>query len=88
MAAKDLLTLEHSALLDLFEIDLTGIGFNTILRFGNYSQSNGTDISFAGKQYTAYPIEASGFEKSVSGSLPTPEISVSNIFSDISNQKC
>lgn len=84
MAARDLLTLSHSALLDLFEVNLNPIGHSLILRFCNYSQSNGTDVSFAGKQYQAYPIQATGFEKAVSGTLPSPEISVSNVFSDIS----
>ncbi|MBI4739058.1 MAG: phage minor tail protein L [Oscillatoriophycideae cyanobacterium NC_groundwater_1537_Pr4_S-0.65um_50_18] len=86
MSSADLIGLSHSALLQLFTVDLTAkVPSCPVLRFCNFSDSNGASIAFQGLTYAAYPIEATGFEKSINGTLPTPELSVSNIFSDISS---
>lgn len=39
----------------------------------------GVDITWQGKKYVQYPVEASGFERNASGSLPRPTLKVSNI---------
>ena len=86
MASKDLIGLTHTAIIPLFTVDLTAkVPSSPVLRFCNFSDSNGASISFNSFQFAAYPIEATGFEKSINGTLPTPELSVSNIFSDISS---
>lgn len=85
MSAQNHLGHTRVALIDLYQLDLAPIGYNIQLYFCNFSQSNGANIAFQGRPYVAYPIEASGFEKSIQGSLPTPSLSVSNVFADISS---
>lgn len=82
--------LETSALVTLFEIDIStqlenlNIPFSqdeTIFRFHNNTKLVNTDIVYKDEHYILCPIEASGFEYTSQGSLPTPllRITVSDI---------
>ena len=70
-----------SAIIELFEIHLvTAIhGANTIFRFhaGTNDINNG-NIIWAGNSYTAFPVEATGFEYNGNGQLPRPKLIISN----------
>jgi lambda family phage minor tail protein L len=54
--------LEPSAEVVLFELDITSIG-GSILRFHGYTQIG--VITWQGNEFTAWPIEATGFAKQV-----------------------
>jgi lambda family phage minor tail protein L len=75
--------LDPSARVELFELDATSVG-GTIYRF--HAGKNGliADVVWQGLTYSAYPIEASGFEMSGKGALPRPTIRVSNVLGTIS----
>lgn len=71
------------ALIHLYEI--SGGGLPATLRFCNYTETDGSDVTFDSETYTAYPIQsANGWERSLEGALPRPTIVLSNIFGDIS----
>ncbi len=87
---KEIFSLSPSALITLFEIDISDIGFNkgifsqgevdlginTIFRFHNNVKLLNNSIFWQGKEYVAAPITADGFEMTLKGSLPTPRISI------------
>lgn len=81
--ASDLNTLTPDAQIELYTLDLNPIGVNQLVHFCNWNQTSGANVSFAGVEYAAYPIQASGFELSGRGQLPTPTLQVSNVFRDI-----
>jgi lambda family phage minor tail protein L len=66
-----------SNLITLFQLDCTAIGGPVLLFTG--SQDSAGPIIFNGQTYSPVPIEASGFEISSTGSLPTPTIKILNI---------
>ena len=79
--------LEPSALIELFHIEFTtelnGAADNLYFHAG----TNGipTSIVFAGQSYTAAPVEAEGFDKSIKGVLPRPTLRVANAQDTISS---
>lgn len=78
----DILSLQHSAIVELFVLDLGAIGVNSILRFCNYANDT-TDVKWQTQTYTAVPIKVEGFEYVGRGQLPTPQLTVGNVFSAI-----
>ena len=96
--AHELSNLTPSALIALFEIDLSNlldsksiptlaadakkIGFpgtvDRILRFHNNIKVFNSKIVWNGKEYYPVPIQATGFEASSKGTLPTPILSISS----------
>lgn len=80
----DLLQLSHSAIVELFEVDLSTIGTPTTFRFCNYLNGS-NDVVWQGKTFAAYPIQVSGFEFTGKGQIPTPTMILSNTFSTITS---
>ena len=96
--AFELGSLTPSALVTLFEIDLSkilesksipnltadaqAIGFKgnveSVLRFHNNIKVFNSKIIWNGNDYYPVPIEASGFENSSRGTLPTPTLTISS----------
>ncbi len=87
--SKEVHSLEPSALITLYEIDLSKLlvrnervvntdraDLSTELRFHNNLKSINTSIWFGGKEYFPAPIKADGFETSAKGSPPTPRLSI------------
>ena len=95
----ELNNLTPSAIVTLFEIDLTSVldaksipdlsegkvqtGFNqatpdNILRFHNNIKVFNSTITWQGNKYIPAPIQATGFENSSRGTLPTPILSISS----------
>lgn len=66
------------ALVDLFELDATAQG-GAITRFHAGVNGLGASVVWQGNTYTAYPIEASGFEWGGRGPLPRPTLRVANV---------
>ena len=84
-------SLNPSALITLFEVDIGEIGFNrgiindfdinseyqTIFRFHNSIKSTSNSIIWRGNEYVAAPIQEEGFEITSKGTLPSPKLRMS-----------
>jgi len=83
-------SLNPSAIVSLFEIDIGQIGLdlskisqteidkeiNTIFRFHNNVNLTSSSLFWRGKEYVAAPIQAEGFEVNAKGTMPTPKLSM------------
>lgn len=65
-------------LVEFYVIDLTALG-GSIYRFHPGLNELRTDVVWQGQTYTRFPIEATGFDKRSSGTLPRPTVKVANI---------
>lgn len=79
--AEELLRLAPTAIIDLFEIQLTEAvnGVNDILHYHAGKNGLTEDIKFGGQTYPAVPVEIDGFEFSAKGTLPRPTLRVANV---------
>lgn len=85
--AEELLKLAPTAIIDLFEIELT-LAVNNVedtLRFHDGKNGLTEDIKFGGYTYPAAPIEVDGFEFNTKGTLPRPTLRVANVNNYITN---
>ena len=87
---SELMSLSPSALIVLYEIDISNIGFNlgilsssdvlfqqgTVFRFHNNINLINSSIYWQGNEYIAAPITANGFETNLKGSPVTPNMSI------------
>ena len=62
-----------------FELNTAQHGETTVYRFTNTKNELGANIVWQGNTYTAIPLKAEGYEASGQGTLPRPNISVSNL---------
>jgi len=79
---SDVNGLEPGELIDLFELDMstgTAAASADIFRWHAGQNENLQEIVWQGNRYSAFPIEASGFEWSGKGSIPRPTLTVANI---------
>ncbi|WP_112038466.1 phage minor tail protein L, partial [Escherichia coli] len=70
--------LEQSALVVLWEVDLTEVGGERYF-FCNEPNEKGESVTWQGRQYQAYPIQGSGFEMNGKGASARPTLKVSNL---------
>ena len=70
---------EQSALVVLWEIDLTEVGGDRYF-FCNEQNEKGEPVTWQGRQYQAYPIQGSGFEMNGKGASARPTLKVSNLY--------
>lgn len=75
----DLQALDPGATIELFVLDSSAIAGGGIVRFHAGRNQVAGDIVWQGSTYSAFPIEAGGFEISGKGTLPRPTISVANV---------
>lgn len=78
MINQDLQKLQPGYLVELFEIDATTAG-GSVVRFHNGKNQIGADVVWQGNTYSAFPIEATGFEFTGRGQLPRPTVRVANV---------
>lgn len=78
MIESDVQRLNPGAIVEMFELDATAIG-GDVLCWHPGVNFVGNDLVWAGKTYSRFPVEASGFEKSGSGTMPRPKVRVANI---------
>jgi len=83
---EQLQSLEPSAIIELFELELTQAvnGIDQTYYYHAGTNELIADIVFAGKTYSAYPIEADGFEVTSKGTLPRPSMRIANANNAIS----
>ena len=79
MIESDLQSLTPGNIVQLFALDTTGAGEANIIRFHPGVNGLGNDVIWNGETYTRFPVEATGFEKRSSGTLPRPKIKVANV---------
>ncbi|EJY5232546.1 phage minor tail protein L [Salmonella enterica] len=70
---------EQSAKVDLWEFDLTAIGGERYF-FCNEPNEKGEPLTWQGRQYEPYPIQAQDFEMTGKGTSPRPNLVVFNMF--------
>lgn len=75
----ELQSLSPNALVELFILDTTTIGFDTVDYFYAGTDTYRLPIVFQGLEYQPWPVSASGFEFSGQGTTPQPQFSISNI---------
>ena len=95
--AEELLKLAPTAVIDLFEIELTtklnnvedpdnpGAEITDTLRYHAGKNGLTEDLQFNGKTYPAVPVEIDGFSFSAKGTLPRPTMRVANVNNAITN---
>lgn len=76
--ATEAQNLSPTALIELFELDLTKQGGGITRLHSGTNELNG-DVTWQGNVYVRFPIEATGFDKSSAGTLPRPIVKASNI---------
>ena len=84
----DIHGLEPGAIIELFELDMsTGSAPSTepIFRWHSGHNENYQEIVWQGNKYSAFPIEAEGFEFSGKGAIPRPTLTVANITGTLSS---
>ena len=71
----------HDAIIELFEINLEPITNNASdkYHFTATLMPDGAKVIWKGVTYEPLPIEASGFERTTKGQIPTPELTVANV---------
>lgn len=77
----DIQQLEPGRLIELFEVDCTGIG-GDMLRFHEHLQTG--SIWWQGNEYKPWPIQVSGFKRTSDAQQPTPTLTVGDINGTIS----
>lgn len=83
---EQLQSLEPSAIIELFQLQLTAAvnGIDSTLYYYAGTNELTADVVFNGITYAAYPIEVDGFEVSSKGTLPRPSMRIANANSAIS----
>lgn len=76
MITSDVQKLEVGELVELFEVDATGIGAEHY-RFHGYGSEG--EILWQGQSYSPWPIKASGFDMTSQGRMPTPNLTLGNV---------
>ena len=79
MITADIQALTPGSMVQLFELDATGIG-GAVQRFHGYAQAG--IIWWQGTEYAPWAIEAEGFARSGTGPQPAPTLRVGNIGQD------
>lgn len=74
--------LAPSAIIELFVLDATAFG-GGLYRFHAGTNQLSANIVWQGDTYTAFPIQATGFDYSGNGQLPRPKIAVANALGTI-----
>lgn len=83
---SDLQQIAPSAVIELFQLELNAAqhGVSETYYFhAGVNEINSGDIIWNGQAYLAFPIEATEFEYTGTGSLPRPKLRISNIFGNI-----
>ena len=78
MIESDIQQLNPGQLVDLFELDASGLG-GDVLRWHNGVNGLSNDVIWQGAIYSRFPVEASGFERSGAAAMPRPMLKVANV---------
>lgn len=76
MAQSPLVT---EGLITLFQLDTTMFPNGQMFYFSSAEDAE-TEIVWGGNPYVAIPMDATGFEMNTSGTIPTPNVTISNLY--------
>lgn len=76
--------LRHDAVIELYKIDLSLAGYPNIFYFTPVFSSNPIELVWNGQSYIPTDMVSSGWEYNGQGTLPTPTITITNIFGGVS----
>jgi lambda family phage minor tail protein L len=76
--ALDVQSLTPGTLVELFVLDATALG-DQVYRFHAGVNALKAPVVWQGNTYMPFPVEASGFERTGKGTLPTPTLRVANV---------
>ena len=82
---KDVGLLAPMEIVEMFVLDFTAAGGESIFRYHPGTKVNYFPIVWQGVTYEPLPIEATGFEMTATGKLPRPTMRVANIGGAIGN---
>lgn len=84
---EQLRSLEPSAIIELFQLHLTADinGVNLVYYYHAGTNELSSSVVFDGVVYTPVPIEVTGFEVTTKGTLPRPQMKISNVDNSISS---
>lgn len=76
----------HDAIIELFDIDLSPItgSSSDVYYFTNQTREDGSPIQWQGRTYSPLPIISAGYEKSTTGQIAQPSLTVANILGTFS----
>jgi lambda family phage minor tail protein L len=76
----------HSAIVEMFDLDLSPITGDVadVFYFSNQLKPDDTKIQWKGNTYEPLPIIATGYEKSTSGQIEQPSLTVANVLGTFS----
>jgi lambda family phage minor tail protein L len=80
--SSEIQSLEPSAVIELFVLDLSGLG-GDVVRFHAGTNELSQNVVWQGESYVRFPVQASGFEFTGQGQIPRPRFRVANVFSAI-----
>lgn len=75
--AAEIQKLAPSAIVELYEVDLTALG-DTVYYFHGGTNNLRQNVVWQGQTYMPWPVTASGFDYSGTGQLPRPKMMLSN----------
>jgi len=78
----DIQSLTPSAVIELFEVDLTAQG-DSIYYFHAGTNELSQAVVWQGQEYAPWPAQAKGFDYNTSGQLPRPQLTLANNFGAI-----
>lgn len=76
--AAELQKLNPSAMVELFEIDMTALGDSIYYFHGGTNQLQ-QSVVWQGNTYMPWAVQASGFDFSTNGQLPRPKLALGNV---------
>lgn len=76
MAQSQLVT---EGLITLYQLDCTMFAGGQVFYF-NSAEDRDTQIAWGGQPYVPIPMDAAGFEMTTQGALPTPNVTISNLY--------
>lgn len=79
---SELQKLAPSAIVEMFVLDCTSFG-GDVLRFHAGTNQLRGNLVWQGNTYSAFPIEASGFDFSGNGQLPRPKLKAANVLGTV-----
>ncbi len=74
----DIQRLNVGSRVDLFEVDASSYNLG-ILRYAPHANELGGDIVWNGETFVRFPVTIEGFEKTSSGTLPRPTMTLANV---------
>lgn len=83
MISSDIQRLSPGSIVELFELDATAIGGPQVF-WHNGVNELGSGVVWQGETYTRLPVEATGFEKTGTGTIPRPTLRVANVTGTLS----